>query len=118
MGVIKIEDMRFYAQHGCFEEEQRIGTWFRVDLAMETDTGLAEQSDDIADTVNYLDVYAVVKQQMLLPSKLLEHVAARIAAEVCSQFAAVRHVQVKVSKLNPPLGGDIGCVSVEVERQR
>lgn len=118
MSLIEINDMRFYAHHGCFEEERLIGTHFRVDLALHTDTTKSEMSDNIADTVNYLEVYQVVKQQMETPSHLLEHVARRIGEAVMVQFAAVDDVTVKVSKLNPPLGGQMQSVSVSVEVSR
>lgn len=106
--------MRFYAHHGCFEEEQTIGTRFRVDLTIEVDTRKAEVSDNIADTVNYLEVYQVVKHEMERPSHLLEHVAHRIGESIRTQFPDTMTVAVKISKLNPPLGGQMESVSVEV----
>ena len=118
MGVIRLEDMSFYAYHGCFAEEQAIGTRFRVDVALTTDTSKAQVSDNIADTVNYLDVYRIVKREMMIPSHVLEHVAERIATAVLNEFSAVDSMIVKVSKLNPPLGGQLGCTSVEIEKSR
>ena len=118
MAVITINDMRFYAHHGCFEQERVIGTHFRVDLTFRTDTSKAEVSDNIADTVSYLDVYQVVKAEMMTPSHLLEHVARRVGERVLSDFPAVEDVTVKVSKLNPPLGGQMDSVSVEIEMER
>ena len=118
MGVISINDMRFYAHHGCFVQERAIGTHFRVDLTFTTDTSRAELSDNIADTVSYLDVYQVVKAEMAKPSNLLEHVARRVGEAVLAQFAAVEDVRVKVYKLNPPLGGQMDSVSVEVAMAR
>lgn len=118
MGVIRIENMKFYAYHGCFQEEQSIGTRFRVDVEMSTDTAKAQQTDDINDTVNYLSVYQVVKSEMMIPSHLLEHVADRIGAAVLEKFQAVDSIIVKVSKLNPPLGGQMECVSVEISKSR
>ena len=56
MAIISIENMEFYAYHGCFEEEQKIGTRFQVDLNMEVDTSLSENSDNLNDTVDYLAV--------------------------------------------------------------
>lgn len=106
--------MRFYAHHGCFEQEQVIGTHFSVDLSFETDTSKAEVSDSIADTVSYLDVYQVVKAEMMKPSHLLEHVARRVGESVLKNFPSVDSVTVKISKLNPPLGGQMDSVSVEL----
>lgn len=118
MSFIDIENMEFYAFHGCFAEERAIGTRFRVDLRLEADTMRAQQSDDIDDTVNYLSVYQTVKREMATPSHLLEHVADRIATAVMAEYVAVSHVTVRVTKLNPPLGGKIGGVSLTIEKQR
>ena len=114
MGIITIDNMEFYAFHGCFEEEQKIGTRFRVNLRMEVDTSCAQVSDSIADTVNYLEVYQVVKREMMKPSHLLEHVADRIGRAVKSEFSGVENVTIRISKLNPPLGGQMEAVSVEI----
>lgn len=118
MSVISINDMRFYAHHGCFEQERAIGTHFRVDLSFVTNTSKAEVSDNIVDTVSYLDVYQVVKAEMTKPSHLLENVACRVGEKVLADFPAVEAVTVKVSKLNPPLGGQMDSVSVEIELKR
>jgi len=118
MGRIAINDMRFYAYHGCFEQERAIGTHFRVDLVFTTDTAKAEVTDNIADTVSYLDVYRTVKQQMQQPSNLLEHVARRVGEAVLADYPAVDDVTVRVYKLNPPLGGQMDSVSVELTLSR
>ena len=107
--------MEFYAYHGCFEEERKIGTWFNVDLSLEVDTSKAEKSDNLEDTVNYQAVYQVVKEQMMIPSHLLENVARRILDAVGKNFPAVSYAWVKVKKMNPPLGGVMDSVSVEIE---
>lgn len=107
--------MEFYAYHGCFEEERKIGTWFNVDLSLEVDTSKAEKSDNLEDTVNYQSVYQVVKEQMMMPSHLLENVARRILDAIGRQFPAVSYAWVKVKKMNPPLGGVMESVSVEIE---
>lgn len=118
MSRITINGMQFYAFHGCFAEEQDIGTYFRVDVAFETDTSRAQQSDDIADTVSYLEVYQTVKREMAIPSHLLEHVGDRIGEAILEEYPAVENVRVKVSKLNPPLGGQLESVSVEITKDR
>ncbi len=118
MAIIAINDMRFYAHHGCFEQERAIGTHFRVDLRFDTDTARAELSDNIADTVSYLDVYQIVKREVLQPSNLLEHVARRICDAVMLQFPGIKNVTAVVYKLNPPLGGNMESVSVEVSASR
>ena len=110
--------MQFYAFHGCFAEEQSIGTYFRVDVVYDVDTAKAQKSDCIADTVSYLDVYRTVKREMMVASHLLEHVGDRIGEAILQEFAAIEHVEVKVSKLNPPLGGPLESVTVEIIKDR
>ena len=118
MSRITLNGMSFYAFHGCFAEEQAIGTHFVLDVAYETDTTKAQMSDNIADTVSYLDVYRTVKREMMVASHLLEHVGDRIGEAILQEFAAIEHVEVKVSKLNPPLGGPLESVTVEIIKDR
>jgi dihydroneopterin aldolase len=112
MSIIAIEDMSFYSYHGCFKEEATIGTNFKVDLYLECNTEKAEKSDKVSDTVDYSAVYQVVKQQMEKPSHLLEAVARRIIESIKNTFPQIKKIKVKVTKLNPPLGGQIRGVSV------
>ena len=118
MAWITLEGMHFYAFHGCFEEEQRIGTHFDVNVAFETDTRKAQKSDEIADTVSYLDVYHTISREIMKPSHLLEHVADRIGEALLQEYPAVTAIEVKVSKLNPPLGGKLDAVSVAITKDR
>ncbi|MDR0364047.1 MAG: dihydroneopterin aldolase [Bacteroidales bacterium] len=111
MGIISIENMEFYAYHGCFEEEQQIGTWFQVDVKMKVDTSKAEQSDNLKDTVNYQAVYHTIRNEMSQKSKLLEHVARRILNALLKNYP-VLSAEVTVHKKNPPLGGKTGAVTV------
>lgn len=112
MGIIRIEEMEFFSYHGCFAEEQVIGTRFLVDIMLEVDTQEAEKSDHLKQTVNYQSVYQVIKQEMEIKSHLLEHVGRRILDSVHEKFPSVTQATVKISKLNPALGGKMGCVSV------
>ncbi len=118
MSKITINGMRFYANHGCFSEERAIGTYFKVDMVLVVDTAKAQQSDDINDTVNYLEVYHVVKKEMMQPSHLLEHVADRIGKTVLSSFDGVSQLEVTIHKLNPPLGGQMDSVALTLDFYR
>lgn len=112
MSVISLQGMEFYAYHGCFDAEQVIGTRFTVDLMLETDVQQASQTDNLHHTVNYQTVYRMVKAEMEQKSHLLEHVARRILSQLMLQFPAVSYAEVKVAKMNPPLGGRLASVSV------
>jgi len=115
MGLISIEGMEFFSYHGHFEEETVIGTRFMIDLYIETDTSAAEKSDKLHDTINYQEVYLVIKQEMKTPSHLIEHVARRIVDTVKQNFDGIESLKLKLRKMNPPLGGQIESVSVTVE---
>ena len=112
MSQIAIEGMEFYAYHGCFKEEQIVGTHFHVDLYMDYDTAEAEASDDLHKTIDYQSVYGVVKAEFEQKSKLIEHVAARIVDAIKSQFTGISKITIKVAKLNPPVGGKVHSVSI------
>jgi 7,8-dihydroneopterin aldolase/epimerase/oxygenase len=115
MGIIRIEDMEFFSYHGCFTEERVIGTRFLVNITLDVDTREPEKSDHLKQTVNYQLVYQVVKQEMEIKSHLLEHVGRRILDAVHEKFPTVSDAEVKISKLNPALGGKMGCVSVTLK---
>ena len=118
MGLIRIEQMEFYSFHGCFEEERIVGNRFIVDLEMETDMSHACETDQIADTLNYQTAYDLIKEAMKTNSYLLEHIACRILDSLFSKFPELEKASVKVSKMNPPMGGKIKSVSVEISRSR
>ncbi|MDR0815000.1 MAG: dihydroneopterin aldolase [Bacteroidales bacterium] len=116
MGKIFLNGMEFYAFHGCLPQERQDGNRFLVDLEMETGMDTAGQSDNIDDTVNYANVYEVVRQEMEKPSNLLEHVSTRILERVLADFPQIQRAEVTVSKLNPPVMGKMQSVSVSRQK--
>ncbi len=112
MNYIQIEGMEFYAYHGCFEEEQIVGNKFLVDIKLETDMNKAGSTDSLEFALNYATVYELIKSEMAIKSKLLENVGKRILDSIHAQFPFVKHTTLKVSKLNPPVGGRVEKVSV------
>ncbi|MEI7492372.1 MAG: dihydroneopterin aldolase [Bacteroidota bacterium] len=118
MGKISLDGMEFFAYHGCFKEEQLIGTRFIVDLSVETDTTAAELSDHLQDTVNYVTLYNAVKTEMEQKSHLLEHVSARIIHSLGTKFPVITGLELKVSKLNPPVGGKMKQISFSTSWNR
>ena len=111
MGTIWLEGMEFFAFHGCFKEEQIIGTKFVVDLQIEADTIISEDSDHLKDTIDYVGLYGCVKKEMEQKSHLLEHLAKRILKAVYTNFPAIDSIELKIAKINPPMGGKIQQVS-------
>ena len=115
MALIEIEGMEFYAFHGHFEVEKVAGNRFLVNLKMEANLSKAGQTDRLEDTLDYQKAYLAVKEEMAIPSDILEHVAQRIINRLKSEFPELEKVWVKVSKMNPPMGGQIEKVSVTME---
>ena len=118
MGLIHLEDIEIYSYHGCFKEEQIAGNRFLVNLTLETDMTMASKTDHIEDALNYQTVYFLVKEQMAITSHLLENVAQRILDTLFGHFSQLNHATVRVSKMNPPMGGQMKCVSVELTRKK
>ncbi|HBS86202.1 MAG: dihydroneopterin aldolase [Bacteroidetes bacterium GWF2_38_335] len=116
MGLIQIENMEFYAYHGHFKEEKIVGNKFILDITLETNTIPAEKSDQLEDALDYSKVYKIIKEQMEHKSNLLEHIASRILDALHAQFPEIKKSTLKVSKINPPMGGQIGKVSVVISR--
>lgn len=114
MATITIKNMQFYAHHGCFEQEQRVGTHFTVTLTFTYDATKAIETDTIEQAISYLEVYQVVKKEMEQPSHLIENVAWRIKQAVKEHFSGIGSIQVQLCKLNPPLGGQVEQVCVEL----
>jgi dihydroneopterin aldolase len=116
MGLIQIEGMEFYSFHGHFKEEQIVGNKFLVDLAIETNMDQPKKSDNLKDAVNYQRAYEIVKMEMEKKSHLLEHIAGRILDALYAEMEGINKATVKVTKMNPPIGGKIASVSVVMSR--
>ncbi len=106
--------MKFHAYHGYFDFEKREGNTFYVTVKMELDTSKAETSDLLEETLNYQEVYDVVKREMEIVSDLIEHVARRIKEALLSEFSQIKSLEVELSKMNPPLGGDVERVTITI----
>ncbi|MGL4956007.1 MAG: dihydroneopterin aldolase [Bacteroidales bacterium] len=117
MDIVSLEGMEFYAYHGCFAEEQKIGTYFLVDVALVTDVKQAARSDNLTDAIDYQKVYGLVKTEMQCPSHLLENVAERIAQSLLQYFTQMQEVRIKLAKRNPPIGGVVKQSSVSIIRK-
>ncbi len=105
MGKIRLEEMDFFAFHGYYEEEQKIGNKYSVTLQVETNFETAAKKDDLNGTINYEELYKIVKSVMQIPSKLLEHLGRNIIEKIQQQFGREIKVEVSISKHNPPIGG-------------
>lgn len=116
---LELENMEIYARHGCYDLEKVVGGRFRVDVVVDVDspeTDRAAAEDNVCGLVNYLDLVAIVEEQMAITSDTIENVAIRIAEAIRAHSVAITAAKVKVSKLAPPTGGKMERVSVTIER--
>ncbi|HMK06298.1 MAG TPA: dihydroneopterin aldolase [Flavobacterium sp.] len=118
MGNIKLKNIRTFSFHGCLEEEGKIGSDYTVDLEIKTDLRKSSVSDNLEDTVDYVMLNRIVVEEMAIRSKLLEHVAHRIIARIFKEIPAISRIILAVSKVNPPIGGDVESVTIEMEEYR
>ena len=113
-----MEGMEFFAHHGFYKEEQKIGNKFAVDIMIVTDLSDAAEHDALEETINYETLYKIIRHVMNEPTKLLEHLGKRIIDTVFNEFQQVSSVEVKVSKYNPPVGGICQKASVSLKESR
>ncbi|MFC0190401.1 dihydroneopterin aldolase [Fictibacillus aquaticus] len=119
MDTIYVSGMKFYGYHGVFAEETKLGQRFEVDVAAGVDLREAGRSDDLEKSVNYGEIYSVVKEIMEgQPVKLVETLAENISASLLARFSLIEEVTVKVIKPDPPIPGHYDAVAVEIKRSR
>ncbi len=117
-GRVALEGLEFHAYHGVYPHERSSGNKFEVDIVVETEFESSAFEDDLSGTINYEDLYSIVKTEMEKPSKLLETVAHAISKQVLSAFPNAVKVDVSISKFNPPIGGVCKKASVVVTKSR
>lgn len=112
MGLIQLENMEFFAHHGHFSEERIVGNKFLVNITLETNMDVPAKTDKLENALDYQAVYKIVKEEMGKKSHLLENIGGRILESLYKEFNSIERVTVKISKLNPPLGGMMDKVSI------
>jgi dihydroneopterin aldolase len=118
MGKILLEEIEFYAYHGVYSEEQKIGGKYLIDIELEVNLDAPSKTDDLEDTIDYSLVYHVLKEEMDVPSRLIEHVAGRILEALFQKFEGLDHVKIKLTKVKPPIEAQVKSVSVVLEERR
>ena len=101
---IHINNIRLHARHGVLPQEQLTGNDYIINVRVGYDISRAMQTDDVADTLNYAEVYNIIKEEMSTPSKLIEHVAGRIADRLLDHYADINSIMLRITKCNPPMG--------------
>ncbi|WP_321481343.1 dihydroneopterin aldolase [uncultured Bacteroides sp.] len=112
--TIFLENLVFYAYHGVLPQERTVGNTFIINLSVKGDFLKAIETDQIEDSISYADIYEVVKQEMNIPSKLLEHACGRIVKALFREFPSIEEIRLKLSKNNPPMGADIDSAGIEM----
>ncbi len=118
MGKIQVNNIKLYAFHGCLDEEAKIGSEYRVDLEVTANLQNSAESDELIDTVDYVHLNLIVKEEMAIRSKLLEHVAKRILDRILDELHLVKKAKVSVAKINPPIGGNVEDVVIILTKKR
>jgi len=118
MGTIRLQNMRTFSFHGCLNEEASIGSDYRIDLEVKCNLKQSSLSDELKDTVDYVHLNKIVVEEMAIRSKLLEHVGHRVISRIFTEIPSVSRILLAVSKLNPPIGGDVEAVTIEMEEYR
>ena len=118
MGIIQVNNIKLYAFHGCLEEEAKIGSDYRVDVAIKADLKKSAKTDELIDTVDYVHLNHIVKEEMAIRSKLLEEVAQRILNRFFKELRMIRRAKISVAKINPPIGGNVQEVVIILTKKR
>jgi 7,8-dihydroneopterin aldolase/epimerase/oxygenase len=114
MTTICVEGIKLYAYHGCMSEESLIGGNYVVDVTVQANLDKPSKSDRLNDTIDYVIISEIVQREMAIPSKLIEHVAKRIYKSLKETFPQAESLKVKVTKLNPPIPGEVEKVSIAI----
>ena len=115
IGILRLDNMEFYAYHGVLDEERKIGALYVVSLALELDVSAAMETDNLEHTIDYSRVYGLVKEQMKIPSKLIEHAAGRIAKVLLECFDMLLRVEICLTKIRPPINADLPQSSITLK---
>jgi dihydroneopterin aldolase len=118
MGIIQVNNIRLFSNHGCLEEEAKIGSEYRVDVEIKANLKKSAQTDELSDTVDYVHLNRIVKEEMAIRSKLLEQVAQRILNRFFKELKMLKKAKVAVSKINPPIGGNVEEVVIVLTKKR
>ncbi|MDX6180961.1 dihydroneopterin aldolase [Flavobacterium sp. Fl-77] len=118
MGIIKLKNIKTFSYHGCMIEEGKIGSDYTVDLKIKTNLQQSADSDNLSDTVDYVHLNKIVTEEMAIRAHLLEHVAKRINNRILAEIPTVEKTTVSVSKINPPIGGDVESVTIKMAEIR
>lgn len=115
MNRVVLKGLRIFAYHGVMPQENKVGAYFTIDVRLDTDFSHAMETDELEGTISYADVYDIIRREMAIPSKLLEHVGGRIVKALRSELSNINKVYIRILKENPPMGADLTGAGIEIE---
>lgn len=118
MGEIQVNNIKIFTNHGCLEEEAKIGSEYKVDIKIKADLSKSSKTDELSDTVDYVHLNKIAKEEMAIRSKLLEEVGERILVRIFNEIPMVKKAKISVAKINPPIGGNVGEVVIVLRKKR
>lgn len=116
MDFLTLNNMQFHAYHGVYEQEQIVGNTYFIDLKIGSDFSKACKTDQLEDTINYASVFHEIQEEMKSPCKLIEHLAENICQRLKREFKEFQSIEIKLTKQNPPLNGQLESVSIILNR--
>lgn len=117
-GCVYLDNLRFHAFHGVLQQERLTGNDYIMNVRAKADLRKAMETDEVADTLNYATVYDIIAQEMAIPSNLLEHVCGRIAKRLFKEFPQIETLDLRLTKVNPPMGADSDGAGVEIHFEK
>lgn len=114
--LIILKGVKIHARHGVMPQEQTVGAYFILDVTISTDFCHAMETDELTGTISYADVYEIIKREMAIPSKLLEHAGGRIVNAIHDELPNVKRIRLRLMKENPPMGADLESAGIEIEQ--
>jgi len=114
MECIELKKLILHAYHGVTEQERIVGNNYRIDLKLFLDLSKAMESDTLEDTLDYADIFGLVKEEMTLPSHLIEHIAGRIVRKIKEKYPNISKVKIRLAKINPPIEGEVQEAAVTI----
>lgn len=113
---IQLVNVELYAFHGIFEGEEKVGNPYLVNLSVAFDER-DKSFDEINETINYEELYNIVKQRMQIRTGLVEKICINIIRHIKHQYPFVKEVDLSIRKLQPPLQEFQGSVGVCMNRK-
>ena len=115
--TVNLNGIKTYSFHGVLPEENKIGNPYEVDVSMKTNFSVAAENDDLTKTINYALVYSIVKEEMNIPSKLIEAVGQRIVNRLKKEIKQIEEIRLEIRKIHPPVNGIADYASIVIEER-